>query len=75
MYICKNCGDTFSTPDYIKQYHPYGNSSAAENIAVCPSCSDNNIAEAIECEECGEWCERTFTRLCDDCNEVIYGKN
>lgn len=49
MFICNECGELFEEPKHIEEHHPYGDSFATEEWAVCPHCEQNdfNIYEEV----------------------------
>lgn len=50
---CPVCAD-----EYVEQYHPYGDTYAAERIAPeCQHCDETGEVEVYECVECGAWME------------------
>jgi hypothetical protein len=72
MYICNNCGETFTEFEQTEEYHPYGNGYAAEKWAVCPYCKSNNFDEAKKCKRCGEYVAELKEGLCDCCYGELY---
>lgn len=71
MYICNNCMAVFSRPDTIQEKHGL-DSPPYETVPVCPTCHDPDIAEAMECEDCGCWVPSFFETksghiYCKDC--------
>jgi RecJ-like exonuclease len=43
MYICDECGDVFSTPEFHK------------GTDICPGCGNKYFDEAVQCKICGEY--------------------
>lgn len=67
MFICDTCGEIFEEPKIVKEFHPYGDTYAEENWAVCPHCKDNNFEKAKKCSRCGEYVMKLKDDLCEDC--------
>ena len=74
MFICNECGRTFSDYEIVEEYHPYGMGFATEKWAVCPYCDNSDFTEAQECKECGDLFTELKDGLCDACCGVLYGK-
>lgn len=53
-YICVDCGHIFEDGEagVLEEQHPYGDTTAAERIAVCPVCG-GGFEEAGICKCCG----------------------
>ena len=68
MYICNECGEVFDDYEVLKQQHPYGDTYAVEEIAVCPHCGDTGFETAKECSMCGEYVAELFDGLCEVCH-------
>lgn len=69
MYICNSCGGLFEEPKIIVEHHPYGDSYATEEWAVCPYCEDNNFEEANRCSICDEYAIELTDGMCNKCYE------
>ena len=75
MLICEKCGATFDEPKIIKELHPYGMGTAAEEWAVCPHCESTSIAEAQLCKRCDTYVvELLDGELCECCCGDLYGE-
>lgn len=75
MFFCEDCGLVFEEPKTIYEHHPYGMGTAAEEWHVCPHCKSPNIAEAKQCNCCGEYfAELEDGDLCDVCYGDLYGE-
>lgn len=72
MYICNNCGEKFEDCKIVKEHHPYGMGTAAEEWYVCPHCEDTDFYEAEQCELCGEFVSELHDGLCDCCYGDMY---
>lgn len=64
LYICLDCGELFSEPDYWEETHgldhgPY------EKWSGCPHCH-SPYAETYRCKRCGEWIEGSYIKIDDD---------
>ena len=75
MYRCETCGAEFEEPIQDKQAHPYGMGYAYEHFNACPRCKDSNMIELHQCEECGDWFEKSELEdgICDECWAEKYG--
>lgn len=79
MYICLDCGEAFDREDsgtsreWIGEDRYESNSSGWMYYTVCPRCGSDEIAEAEQCDECGEYYDKTDmirvgdTKLCHGC--------
>ncbi len=74
MFICNNCGETFSECGTAYNYHPYGMGEAREEYGVCPYCNENDFCEAKKCERCGEYAAKLELGLCEYCYGEVYGE-
>lgn len=79
MLICKDCGAVFEQPRITYESHDYGEGSALEEWALCPSCGESGFEEAKECTRCGEYGHRdnmqlddNLNYLCEVCYEELY---
>ena len=67
MYICKDCGQTFTDLFYIGKDYDAGE----EPIFACPFCHMLNYTEAVLCNLCEEWKDPDKVKVrygvCDDC--------
>lgn len=77
MFACCECGEIFHEEDaeirveteYIEGWR------RTERYLTCPSCGSEDLEEAVQCEECGEWIapnkifdiEELDEKLCPDC--------
>lgn len=58
MYMCRECGRVFEAPETVKESRGGGTyGTYYEEFGVCPHCASDDIAEAYQCEGCGEWFE------------------
>lgn len=61
MYICDNCGETFSTPEFHK------------GTDICPGCGNKFFDEAVQCKICGVYVSNEdaygygHDNVCRDC--------
>lgn len=65
MYYCRNCEESFSGDDLERRQvcfeDEYGVSHLFPDkhyhtVYACPNChSEDELDEAIQCEQCGEW--------------------
>lgn len=69
MFICKSCDEVFEEFETHYEHHPYGDGYAEEKWWCCPYCRDTDIAEAEECENCGEYFISLTDGLCEVCYE------
>ncbi len=74
MFICHNCGETFTEFETIGEHHPCGNGTATEEWAVCPCCGDTDFDEAKQCQMCGEYFAELHEGMCDCCFGDMYGE-
>lgn len=59
MYICKDCGSLFNTPEFPKR-----------GKAACPDCGGRDFAEAEYCETCHSYfIADGYERFCPECIE------
>ena len=73
MYICLECGSTFSTPTHYREYRGecFGY-PAHEEFMACPCCG-GAFAETYECDCCGKLITGEYIetkdgfRYCDEC--------
>ena len=72
MYICLDCGRTFSDPYYIGIDYDAGN----EPVFVCPHCHKMNYHEAVYCTECETWYDEESVKvhegICETCLDRFY---
>lgn len=64
MYICKNCGNIFPEEE-AQEFHTtkealYGvydlfKTHTPTTLYLCPECDSDDLIEAKECKECGEF--------------------
>ena len=72
MTICTDCGATFEYPGTYETCNgmegPY-----TETVDICPECKCEDLADARQCQYCGEWFdENDLTRkMCDDCAKLL----
>lgn len=76
MFICLYCNAVFSEPDEaVVNRFPAGEQTVPIIGSVCPNCGYDEIAEAVQCDICGEWFdeldlydndERRFCKNCLD---------
>lgn len=82
-WYCECCGEIFDedeivteTTHYQSNYIGHGG-GYSETESFCPNCHSDAIAEAEECECCGEAVKRTRcvgdVEICDDCYETLRG--
>lgn len=69
MFICNNCGETFTDGKTVFEFHPYGDGYASEPWAVCPYCEDTDFSEAQQCERCSEFSAELKDGLCEYCRD------
>ena len=71
MYVCLNCGNTFTEPIYWEEKHGFSH-GPFERFSGSPCCSDD-YAEAHRCDYCTEWIEGPYIklengdRICENC--------
>lgn len=81
-FVCLNtkCEAVFDEDEIVEavlDYHPYGNTFAAEYGCTCPKCGSAEIALAVQCESCGKYIPEdeseyhpiTEDTICRDCYE------
>ena len=72
MYICKDCGQTFTDLFYIGQDAAAGD----EPIFACPHCHMLDYTEAVYCNLCESWKDPEKVKVrygvCDDCLGKYY---
>lgn len=57
MYVCKECGSVFSTPEFPKR-----------GKAVCPDCGSKNFTEAEHCKTCHSYfISDGYAEYCPEC--------
>lgn len=79
MYICRDCGATFDSPEYcgISRYDEETEDFEAEYWTACPSCGSKDFNETFVCCECGQYVFGDFVELkngevyCSDCFNVF----
>lgn len=71
MFICNNCRNVFDEPNEIKEcVGEFWGTPAYRTRLVCPSCRENDFAEAHDCPRCGEATgEDDF--FCKPCQDVL----
>ena len=74
MFICLKCNAVFSEPDEaVVDRYPAGEEMAPRYGSVCPACGNDEIAEAVQCDICGEWYDKSELNeingetICDEC--------
>lgn len=67
MYICNTCDEIFDEYKIIEEHHPYGDTYAVEEFAVCPHCEDTDIDIAKQCSQCGEYVAELEDGMCKHC--------
>lgn len=71
MYKCLNCGETFSSPDSVRDFESeYFGRTVTHYMNVCPSCGSDDFEEMDKCEICGEYID-AGSCLCENCKELI----
>lgn len=72
MYICKDCGQTFTDLFYIGK----DNDAGEEPIFACPFCHKMSYSEAVWCDVCECWKDPELIKvndgICEDCMEHYY---
>ena len=53
MFVCSQCGQEFSTPWIVREYHGELERQA-EWLSVSPCCAEG-VVPAVRCCSCGEW--------------------
>lgn len=74
MYVCLDCGETFSFPEIIIEKHGLDSPPYEESIG-CPTCG-GAFVETMSCDICGEYITNEYVETidgsiyCEDCYSV-----
>ena len=74
MYICPECGSTFSEPSVYGEVHTELDDRPVEYFSCCPNCGEGGFEEALCCDYCENWfCTDDLIggTLCRDCLEEL----
>ncbi len=66
MYYCDNCDSVF---EELKQYKEIVTSDPYPmgfNYLACPYCKSEEVFDAIECSNCGEYIVGEYIKTCDN---------
>jgi len=71
QYICRDCGETFSVPDYADESFEHAFGTEKRIVTVCPYCGGDYEA-ALPCRKakCGG-SRRSDEILCADCRSDL----
>lgn len=76
MFICLDCGSTFTHPQHFIERHGFDYGPFEERDG-CPKCG-GACTEAYKCDCCGNFIDDTYiktddgNRYCLDCYQVIH---
>lgn len=67
IYKCHDCGEAFNEPKIETWVERQDGDPVRYRLLFCPYCGSEDIDEAEECSECGEYHFELFNGICAGC--------